>query len=162
MIHFDVGDTLFTYRVAGVCIEDRRVLLHRGEADDFWALPGGRCEIGEDAASTLAREMREEIGATVTVGPLRYVVENFFTHWGRRFHELGLYFACALPTDHPFRDLMREHEGIEDMHPHGAAVRLIFRWFPVASLGGVPLYPAYLREALAMPPAVRHIVQRDA
>jgi hypothetical protein len=51
----------------------------------------------------------------------------------------------------------REHEGRE-----GDDLRLIFRWFPVAELTQVPLYPTFLRDALAdLPASPCHIVHRD-
>jgi 8-oxo-dGTP pyrophosphatase MutT (NUDIX family) len=52
------------------------LLLHcrllTGEA--FWLLPGGAREPGESPAAALAREVREELGAVVTVGPVVYDV----------------------------------------------------------------------------------------
>lgn len=156
MLTFTVAETRFTYRAAAVCIAGGDVLLHHAASDDFWSLPGGRCEMGEPATETVRREMEEETGAVVTVGPLRYVVENFFMHGGTQHHELGLYFACALPSVHPYHDRTREHAGVE------GAVRLIFRWFPLATLADVPLYPVCLRDALPETTGgTRHILQRD-
>lgn len=161
VITFNIGETRFTYRVAAVCIAGGNVLLHRAASDDFWSLPGGRCEAGEAAAETVRREMHEEMDAAVTVGSLLYVVENFFTLHGQRCHELGLYFACDVPRTHPFSDRSREHVGVEDARSD--ALRLIFRWFPVAALMEVPFYPFCLRAALMQPTAeTRHLVQRDS
>lgn len=162
MIAFDVGNRWFQYRVGGVCVEGGDVLLHRAATDDFWALPGGRCEAGEAAVDALRREMWEETGADVAVGPLLCVVENFYTHSDKPHHELGVYFACTLSPGHPYRDRTREHAGVEDTHPDGVALPLVFRWFPVASLADVPLYPACLRDALAEANAgTRYLVQAD-
>ena len=160
MIAFDVGGIWFQYRVGGVCIAGGDVLLHRAANEDFWSLPGGRCEAGEAAAETVRREMLEEIGANITVGPLLYVVDNHFTHGGVRCHELGLCFACGLPPSHPFCDRSREHLGIEKAR--GEALQLIFRWFPLTSLADVPLYPPCLRDAFAEPTVgTRYLVQPD-
>src|SRR5690606_16384382 len=97
MISVDIGPAHFLYRVGGVCLHDGRVLLHRAVGDDFWSLPGGRCEILETAADALTREMREELAVKVTVGRLLWVVEDFFTMDGRPYHQIGLYFAVDLP-----------------------------------------------------------------
>ncbi len=78
----DLQQLRFHYRVAGVATHDGRVLLHRSENDDFWSLPGGRTQHSESAAAALRREMREELGAEVTVVRLLWVVENFFRERG--------------------------------------------------------------------------------
>ena len=39
MISFDRGGVRFHYRVAGVCVHDGYILLHRADHDDYWALP---------------------------------------------------------------------------------------------------------------------------
>jgi ADP-ribose pyrophosphatase YjhB (NUDIX family) len=70
MITFDRDGARFTYRTVGVCVEDYYALLHRAEPDDFWSLPGGRVEIGEESAPVLRRELREELGAEAEVGRL--------------------------------------------------------------------------------------------
>jgi 8-oxo-dGTP pyrophosphatase MutT (NUDIX family) len=44
----------------------------------FWALPGGRAEMGEVAEHTIRREMREEMSTDVVVIRLLWLVENFF------------------------------------------------------------------------------------
>lgn len=162
MITFERGRTRFTYRVTGICIHDGHVLLHRAETDDFWALPGGRCEMGESSDVTLRREMQEELGVTVTVGRLLWVVENFFILYGTAHHELGLYYAVDFPVGHRYLAKDREHAGIEDTHPDGQRLALIFRWFPVADLTAAPFHPSFLRTALReVPGTTQHVVYRD-
>jgi hypothetical protein len=36
MICFDVDNTCFNYRVAGIALRANQVLLNRGEDQDFW------------------------------------------------------------------------------------------------------------------------------
>jgi 8-oxo-dGTP pyrophosphatase MutT (NUDIX family) len=60
---------LFPVSVKGVVIRDGRVLLLRNEREE-WELPGGKLELGEDPAACVAREIAEEVGWTVTVGPV--------------------------------------------------------------------------------------------
>lgn len=162
MISFDRDGVRFHYRVAGVCIHDGYVLLHRADRDDYWALPGSRCEFDESSDETLRREMDEELHVTVTVGRLLWVVENFFTLAGMACHELALLYGIDLPANHAYHDKTRVHYGIEDQSTEGESYTLIYEWVPVASLPAVILHPAFLRTALRdIPAATRHIVQRD-
>ena len=47
MITFEKDYNKFNFRTVGVIIHDGKVLVHRAEKDDFWALPGGRVEFQE-------------------------------------------------------------------------------------------------------------------
>lgn len=156
MISFNLPTARFNYRVAGIALHDGHVLLQRIESDPIWFLPGGRCEAMEASAITLVREMQEECGQTVTIDRLIWVMENFFTHAGTQFHELGLYYLMSLPVDSPFLDVHTPFYGDEP------TVRLIFQWFPLTALDGIPLRPTFLRTALqAIPPSLQHIVHDD-
>ncbi len=155
MISVDIADHRFQLRAAAVVVEDEFVLLHRLEGDEYWSLPGGRVEAGEDAASTLVREMHEEVGESITCGELLYVVENFFAGAAKPYHEVGLYFAARLAGPSLLRDRSRAHLGCEGKH------RLEFRWFALAQLANLDLRPSFLRRELSAPRAgVKHIVQR--
>lgn len=112
MIAFDVGAQRFTFRAAAVIFDGTRVLLHRAENDAFWSLPGGRVEGGEVAATTVVREMQEELSESVSCGELLWVVENFFSYGGKPYQELGLYFRVhlaapsrLLSTPGPYTDI---------------------------------------------------------
>lgn len=158
MISFEQKGVQFNYRAAAVILNESQVLLHRAETDSFWALPGGRVEMMEDAAATIVREMDEELGIKTEVDRLMWVAENFYSHNGQQFHELGLYFLLRLPDGPPKFDEQGHGYGYEEM----IASRLIFKWFPCdrAALESAPLLPAFLIEGLVnLPMAPTHIVE---
>jgi ADP-ribose pyrophosphatase YjhB (NUDIX family) len=161
MITFRRNNIVFGLRVAGIAIHEGHILLHRAESDDFWALPGGRDELLEPAATSLKREMKEEMNADVTVMRLLWVVENFF-EYGQRCHELGLYFLIDLGSNFPHYDKTRPFFGIEDGLGSDKSLRLIFQWFPVDRLETERLFPTFLRTGLRDIPAhTQHIVHYD-
>ena len=144
------------YRVAGVCIHDGHILLHRDEKDDFWVIPGGRPRLFEPSRDALVREMDEEIATRVEVLRLLWVVENFFEYFGERLHEISLYFQMSLPDDSPFRDVGTDFMGKE------GDVTLLFHWFRIDEIEGVRLLPAFLRTALsALPDSPLHVIHVD-
>jgi ADP-ribose pyrophosphatase YjhB (NUDIX family) len=156
MITFDRDNIRFTNRIVGVAFDRDRVLLHRTDDMNFWALPGGRAELLEPSPETLVREMQEEIDTEVQVDRLLWVAENFFEYGPRRFHEIGFYYLMHLPADSPLRDQpsFLGHEG--DMPVY-------FEWHPVARLENVVLYPEFLRAGLkSIPDNIVHIVHHDS
>ena len=154
MVSFDIDGHRFHLRAAAVVIEDGYALLHRLVGDPIWALPGGRVEPGEPAASAVVREMLEETDEQLECGELLFVVENFFEHNGTPQHEVGLYFRSSLSPESRLRDKTVSHAGTEGFKA------LEFRWFRLIELEQVNLHPVFLRGALAAPAgAVRHVVQ---
>jgi ADP-ribose pyrophosphatase YjhB (NUDIX family) len=146
----------FSLRTAAVVLHNSHVLLHRAEHDDFWALPGGRCELLETAQEAICREMGEELGAKAHVERLLWVLENFFTYNGVVCHELGFYFLIDLGQEFAHYHPGESFEGNEE------GLKLFFRWFALDALEDVHLYPTFLREALQdLPNHVVHIVHRD-
>jgi mutator protein MutT len=59
---------------AGILVDGERVLIARRQERDHqggrWEFPGGKRHVGETVTECLRREMVEEIGIDVTVGPL--------------------------------------------------------------------------------------------
>jgi len=155
MISVDIEGYRFQFRAAAVVVHEGFVLLHRGESDEFWALPGGRVEPGEASSSTIRREMAEELNESVECGELLFAVENFFVHASKRNHEVGLYYRTWLQATSTLLDKSRSHAGVE------GASHLEFRWFAIERLGEVDLQPSFLRESLSRPVlSFQHIVQQ--
>lgn len=153
----------FTHRVSAVVLHEGQVLLHRAEADDFWSLPGGRIELLEPATASIQREMREELGVSVQVERLLWVVEGFFEHAGRAHHELGLYFLLRLPAGSPLYGQKEPFWGWEDdLTTVNPPLRLVFQWFPLEALEEITLVPPFLKQALReIPVGVEHVLSHE-
>ena len=157
MIVLAAGPYLFTYRSAGVCIHQDHVLLQQAASGDFWFLPGGRCHFGESSIVTLFREMTEELGVSVGIGRLLWILESFFFFDGLDHHELAIYHQMQLPEG---CDLLSQER--IDLGREENGVPLVFGWLPIDDLPGTRLYPTFFRTALrTLPPAPCHIIHHD-
>ncbi len=69
-------------RAASVLIENGRICLVKQEVTKtrYWALPGGKLEVGETLAECIAREFKEETGLEVRVRELLYVTDRIITN----------------------------------------------------------------------------------
>jgi 8-oxo-dGTP pyrophosphatase MutT (NUDIX family) len=161
-----VDGVRFNFRAAAVIVDDGYALLHRASFEDFWSLPGGRVEVGEPSAVTVARELAEELGPAcdARVERLLWVIENFFTYEDERFHELGMYYHVTLGATCSYLAKDRPFEGVEtDLPLHmGERVQLIYQWFPLDTLANIALFPLALRERLsALPATPELLVEND-
>jgi 8-oxo-dGTP diphosphatase len=66
--------------VGAVVVDGDRVLLVKRAHEPLkgqWSIPGGGVELGETVRSAIAREVLEETGVVVEVGPIVEVVDRF-------------------------------------------------------------------------------------
>jgi mutator protein MutT len=79
--------------------EEGRVLLVKRANEPLkgeWSVPGGAVELGETVADAVRREIREESGIEVKVGPILEVLDRIsYDDDGRvRFHYVLVDFLC--------------------------------------------------------------------
>ena len=92
--------------VGGVVFVGGRVLLIKRRFEPLagrWSLPGGALEVGETLAEGLAREMKEETGLDVVVGPVVDVFDRITRDAeGRaRFHYVLVDLLCSVRAGAP-------------------------------------------------------------
>lgn len=149
---------IFQMRIAGLAFRDGHVLVHRATHENFWTFPGGRAEIEETSQETLKREMVEELGVTVSVERLLWVVENFYHYEKKDWHELGFYYLMALPESFPFHPSDIVHQ-VRDHNND-----LEFRWVEAtrSALTELDIPPYFIADEIEnLPVSVRHLVWRD-
>ncbi|OJH44391.1 NUDIX domain-containing protein [Paracoccus sp. SM22M-07] len=96
----------------------RAAILHRdkllvvnaypGKKSDLWCLPGGGVEPAQSLPQNLQREVTEETGLTIAVGPP--ILINEFHDPGGRFHQVELHFRATL--DGPDTITLADPEGV--------------------------------------------------
>lgn len=94
-ILFKSDEAIFSYRVGGILIHDRKVLLQKPKNDDY-AIIGGHVNLMETAQEALVREYYEETGAHIVVDELFAVSEIFFTWMNKPCHQICLYYFIHL------------------------------------------------------------------
>ena len=83
--------------VRAVLIHENRLLLVNAWADpnrDLWCAPGGGVEVGQSLPDNLKREVMEETGLSIKVGPPCLV--NEFHNPADQFHQVEVFFRCTL------------------------------------------------------------------
>ncbi len=83
--------------VRALIVEDGKLLLvnaYKAGLSDLWCAPGGGVEAHTSLTENLVREVFEETGLTIDVGPLALV--NEFHSPEKGFHQVDLFFRATV------------------------------------------------------------------
>ncbi len=157
-ILFKKDGWIFSYRVAGIAVQNGKVLLQKPTNEDFYAFPGGHVEFGETNEETLMREFNEEIGADIKVGALKWVAEAFFPWRENPCHQICLYYAIDITDD----DTPKDGMFIAREHIEGRNFDLEFHWVPIEKTDKIEIYPAEAKELLNnLDKGVKHFIYKE-
>lgn len=136
----------FKFRVNGIIINNNKILTVKINSSNFYCLPGGHVEIGEDSKTAIIREIKEEIKIDVNILNLVSLAENFFeSENNQKFHELSLYYLLEPKNNINLVDYKTiEHDKDKDKN-----TILNFKWYDLNNLEYINFKPSFLIEKLA-------------
>ena len=101
--------------------------------EEWFIMPGGGQEVGEQLSEAVCREVAEELGLEVEPKELVFVVEGV---QGETFHRVDLVFLC---------EYIRP---IENAVLHGDTNQAGVEWLDIKTLNTSKLYPSKLRRQI--------------
>ena len=137
----DVENYKLNVRAAGIITHNGKILVHRNINSDHYALIGGRVEIGEDSATTVKREIKEELGKEIEITGYVSTVENFFEMKGAKYHEIMFIYKAEFVNDEDkkLEDTIQNIEGKNYLQ---------YEWIDLDKIDEYPLRPDVLKEVL--------------
>ena len=154
MLEIKNDNKKFNFRVAAIIFDNNKILLHKKKRYDFWILPGGRLEMGEDTKDGVKRELQEELGINENL-ELKYIVEAFFYLEEIIYHELCFYYLTNINSIKNNINHTEEFYGLDDKND-------IFKWIPLNDIDKYNLKPKFLKYKLKnIDNRLEHIVIDD-
>lgn len=150
----EVEDYKLNVRAAGIIIHNNKVLTHRNLNSNHYTFIGGRVEIGEDSATTVKREIEEEVGKEVEIIEHGGVIENFFEMQGTKYHEMLFIHRAEFvdEEDQKIEYTLKNREGKDYLQ---------YEWIDIDHLDDYPIKPAIIKEILKQGKFPVHMINKD-
>lgn len=153
-ISFVFDNFKLNHRVAAIIEYNNKYLLQLSERADFYALLGGRVELGEDSTQTIIREMKEEIGIDLKKEEVKLIniTENFFTLNNHNYHEILYIFKIKLNETNK----ITKEKDIKLLDKETT----ILNWFSEEEIKNMDLRPQFSKSMLKQE-TFEHLINRD-
>ena len=137
-------DYNFKFRVSGIIIQNDKLLLVNMDDSNFWCLPGGYVEMGENTIEAVKREFKEETLRDVTIKKYLGVMESFFVNkYSKTVHEIAFYYLLD------FVDEVEECDFDLIENDNGHNVKLKFKWIDVNKIYEYDIRPDALKGIIS-------------
>ena len=150
----DVEDYKLNVRAAGIIIHNGKFLAHRNVNSDHYALVGGRVEIGEDSATTVVREVQEEMNKKIELIGYVATIENFFEMKGRKYHEIMFVHKAEFvdEDDKKIEETIKNAEGRDELQ---------YEWIELDKIDEYNVVPGVIKDVLKEKEWPVHRVNRE-
>lgn len=156
-ISFKTNEGRFNYRVAGLIINNTKLLIMTDEQSPYYYLPGGRVLMNELSEDAIVREIREELNVQVKVNRMLWFNENFFheEHYDENFHEICFYYLLDIADNNLINQekefVITESEKI-----------FTFFWKEMNEIKNLDLRPSFVKnDILNLPQSIVHKVAKN-
>jgi ADP-ribose pyrophosphatase YjhB (NUDIX family) len=159
-ILFHTENYVFSYRIAGILINENKILLQKPtNEEDGYAFPGGHVSFGETNEETLIREFKEEINIDIKVNELKWVAE-IFCPWGKKkMHQICLYYMVKLNN---FEQIPLNGKFIGNEQIEGRNFKIEFYWIPINEINKITIYPNNVYKLLnKLDEGMQHFVYKE-
>ncbi|MCM3359470.1 NUDIX domain-containing protein [Psychrobacillus sp. MER TA 171] len=154
-LSFKTDEGRFNYRVAGLIINDGKILIMKDDNASYYYVPGGRVGLHEKSEDAIRREIREELSTEVAIDRLLWVNENFFEEEvsKEKFHEICFFYLLSLKNN----DLLCK--GIQFTENENGKVHTYY-WKTFDEIQALNLFPLFLKKQIyGLPKQITHLIE---
>ena len=156
-VKFKTNNYNYYNRAVGIIKKDDKYLILNVDNSEYYHIPGGHIEIGEDSLTSVTREVKEELGYTVKTANLFCIQENFYEKKDIPHH--GVEYDYLIETEDELETIDREF--IEN--DRGIMKNLQIKWVSIDELKEIDLRPFTVKELMIKNKidTLTHIIQKD-
>lgn len=150
----DIEEQKLNIRSAVIIVHNNKILTHKDINNEYYCLPGGRVQIGENSEKTAKREIKEELGKEIQITGYVTTIENFFEIDGIKYHEI--YFL------HKAEFIDEKDQRIENtMHNIEGEDYLQYEWLDLEKIESYKILPKCIKESLEFKKFPIHVINDD-